>query len=239
MRRLIWAEAAALALVPALLASPALSQETPPPPPGGADIISGPVWLVEPPRGDMSFAFYARDYRSHVQLRCTVAGEDLIACQAIEPTPHEFLAAAATAAQAARIAPQDGDGHATEGREVAVSIAFPPMPIPVAVDPPSAPPNSLPLTGVVWQERPTGGDFARNYPPQALRDNVGGSALLDCLIAGDGRLACTVLSEEPAGRGFGTASLAVARSFRAAPQLADGTPTAGRRTRVPIRWRLE
>lgn len=63
--------------------------------------------------------------------------------------------------------------------------------------------------------------------------------MLDCLIGAEGRLACTVMSEEPPGAGFGAASLAVARSLRAPPQLADGAPTAGRRTRVPITWRLE
>jgi protein TonB len=111
-------------------------------------------------------------------------------------------------------------------------------PIPVAVDPPPAPPNPAVLTGMNWVERPTGQDFARNYPHDALRNNIEGRAILDCLVGADGRLSCIVLSEEPVGQGFGEASLRVARSFRAALQTRDGRTTAGGRARVPITWRI-
>ncbi|WP_395647560.1 energy transducer TonB [Terricaulis sp.] len=109
---------------------------------------------------------------------------------------------------------------------------------PVAVDPPPAPPTLSVLTNPFWVERPDAGDFARNYPQRALDENVDGRAILDCLVAPDGRLACMVVTEEPEGYGFGEASLRVARSFRMAPLTRDGAPTAGGRVRVPIRWQL-
>jgi TonB family protein len=232
MRPLFWAETAAFALVAALLSYPALAQETAPLP-GGP--IAKPVWLTEPPRADMSFAFFAREYRSHVDLRCTVAGEALSACQAVEPTPQEFLAAAAAAAQAARIAPQDTDGLATDGREVTVSIFFPPMPIPVSAGPPPAPPT---MTAPTWLAQPTAQEFSRYYPPRAFNEGVSGSATVDCLVDGAGLLACTVVSEEPEGYGFGEAALRISRHFRVATETRDGRSTVGARIRRTIRFAI-
>lgn len=115
-----------------------------------------------------------------------------------------------------------------------------PPPVPMVVPPPlpPIPPRPNLVTNVFWVERPDARDFARNYPQRALDENVSGRALLECLVVADGRLACTVVSEEPEGYGFGEASLRVARSFRMAPETRDGVPTAGGRVRVPIRWNL-
>jgi TonB family protein len=235
MRPLFWAETAALAFVAALLTLPALAQETAP---LAGRPIAKPVWLTEPPRADMSFAFFARDYRSHVELRCTVAGEALSACQAVEPTPPEFLAAAAAAAHAARIGPQDTDGQATDGREVTVSIFFPPMPIPFSVGPPPAPPTPAIMTAPTWLAQPTAQDFSRYYPPRAFDEGVSGSATVDCLVDGAGLLACTVVSEEPEGYGFGEAALRISRHFRVAPETRDGRSTVGARIRRTIRFAI-
>lgn len=152
MRPLFWAEAAALALVAALLASPALAQKQP---------------AEAPPRA-------------------------------------------------------------------AIPPAAPP--IPVAVDPPPAPPTPSVITAPSWVERPTPHDFGRYYPQAALDALVNGSATLDCLVAADGRLACTVTREEPGGFGFGEAALRLARHFRMAQETRDGQRTAGGRVRVPMRF---
>lgn len=66
-----------------------------------------------------------------------------------------------------------------------------------------------------------------------------GTVVLDCTVRADGRLNCTVASEDPPNWGFGEASLRVARNFKVRPQLANGVPTEGGRIRVPIRWNLE
>ena len=110
--------------------------------------------------------------------------------------------------------------------------------IPVAVDPPPAPPNAAAITGVNWVRRPTAQDFARHYPHDALRHNIEGRVMRDCIVGADGRLSCTVISEDPPGHGFGEASLRIAREFRMAPQTNDGRSTEGGRARVPISWRL-
>jgi len=113
-----------------------------------------------------------------------------------------------------------------------------PTPIPVAVDPPPAPPTPAVLTGMRWLERPSAQDFSRYYPRRALDREQEGRVTLDCLVAADGRISCTVISEDPSGWGFGEAAIRISRNFRAAAQTDDGRPTSGGRTRVPITFRL-
>ncbi len=112
-----------------------------------------------------------------------------------------------------------------------------PTPIPVAVDPPPAPPSPV-LTGVTWLEQPDARDYERYYPPRALDREQTGRVVVDCLVSGDGRIACSVVSEDPPGWGFGEASLRVARHFRVAAQTSSGQATTGGRIRRTITWRL-
>lgn len=113
-----------------------------------------------------------------------------------------------------------------------------PTPIPVAVDPPPAPPTPAVLTGMVWLERPGARDYSRYYPPRAMDRGQGGTVVLDCLVSADGRISCSVVSEDPDGWGFGEAAMRISRSFRAAAQTSDGRATSGGRVRVPIRFQL-
>jgi periplasmic protein TonB len=113
-----------------------------------------------------------------------------------------------------------------------------PTPIPVAVDPPPAPPTPSVITNPTWLERPNARDFERYYPPRALEREQEGRVSLDCVVAADGRISCTVTSEDPSGWGFGEAAIRISRSFRMAPATRDGVPTSGGRVRVPITFRL-
>jgi protein TonB len=113
-----------------------------------------------------------------------------------------------------------------------------PTPLPVAVDPPPSPPVAQVLTGMVWLERPSAQDFNRYYPTRASEREQEGRVVLDCIVSGDGRIACSVASEDPTGWGFGEAALRISRNFRAAAQTSDGRATTGGRTRVPITFRL-
>jgi TonB family protein len=200
--------------------------------------IAEPVWVTQPSRASFRYPFNYSDYRPLVRLRCTVAGDVLDQCQPIDPTPESFLGAAIDAAATARIAPLDAHGAPTNGREVTVSIPFPPRPIPVAIDPPPAPPNPSFLTNVTWLERPGSDQFLRFYPPAALEQQLPGRVTIDCLVSADGRLSCTALSEEPQGLGFGEAALRVSRHFRMAAQTTDGRRTAGGRVRQVIRFSI-
>jgi TonB family protein len=105
-----------------------------------------------------------------------------------------------------------------------------------AQEAPAAPDATI-LAGIMWERHPTARDFERHYPTDALRHHIGGDVMLDCLIGADGSVACSVFSEAPTGAGFGPAAIEIARRFRAAPRSVDGTPTPGRRTRIPISFR--
>lgn len=113
-----------------------------------------------------------------------------------------------------------------------------PTPIPIAVDPPPSPPTPSVLTGVTWLSQPNGADYARYYPERAQEREVEGSATVSCIVGADGRLSCTITSEEPPGYGFGEATLRIARQFRVAPATRDGQPTSGGRITRRIRWQL-
>lgn len=118
-----------------------------------------------------------------------------------------------------------------------------PTPLPVTLDPPpppapAAPPAPAVITNPRWIERPSGQDFADLYPRRAAQAEREGRVVLDCVVAANGRISCTVASEEPEGWGFGEASLRASRRFRIAPQLEDGRPSEGGRLRVPMRWQL-
>ena len=49
---------------------------------------------------------------------------------------------------------------------------------------------------------------------------------------------CSVVSESPAGAGFGEATIRAASKFRMRPKTVDGAPVEGARVRVPLTWRL-
>lgn len=90
-----------------------------------------------------------------------------------------------------------------------------------------------------WEERPSGQDFARNYPNSALHEGHPGYAVLCCTPRQDRRLDCRVGFEWPEGRRFGEASLRVAERFRLTPEsLAAFTADPNAWLQVPIRWQM-
>jgi TonB family protein len=107
-----------------------------------------------------------------------------------------------------------------------------------AQDQPAAWRTQEPLTGVEWEVRPSGEDFARHYPPEAMRDGVSGSVVLDCLVRGERTLQCEILSETPEDAGFGVAALRISEAFIAAPETRDGARSIGGRVRLPIRFNI-
>lgn len=138
--------------------------------------------------------------------------------------------------------PPPGDGELTGGRTQgppnAPSVG-PQRPSQTSSGP-TQPPPSYPttLTNPVWLERPNARDFVRYYPPRALEREQEALVRLSCLVAADGRISCTVTSEDPPGWGFGEAALRISRHFRMAPATRDGVATSGGRVTVPIRFNL-
>lgn len=240
MRVLALTEAFLGVLIAAALASPGLAQEGSVSEPAAAavaaDVIARPVWEQRPAAGLIPAGVAVREIRIGASLRCKVRGGSLVDCRPVDSVPQVYLDAAVRSASGARLAATDADGQPTEGREIVVNIGFP---IPVAIDPPPAPPVTRLLTGVEWSERPTAENYRQYYPQEALAQSASGTIMLDCLVSGDGRISCAVLSEDPPNMGFGVAALRIARHFRMAAETQSGERTAGGRARVPITFQPE
>jgi TonB family protein len=100
-----------------------------------------------------------------------------------------------------------------------------------------APTWGLEISDVSWVREPSSRDFARYFPRRALDQGQSGRVTLDCVIAGNGRLDCSVAQENPSGYGFGDAALSISRNARVRPTLPDGSSAAGRHLRLPLSFR--
>jgi protein TonB len=93
-----------------------------------------------------------------------------------------------------------------------------------AVDPP--------LPGAV------GDDLARFYPDAAQRGNVSGMSIIQCRVARTGKpIACTWISEDPEGWGFGEASSKLGCLFKLNPYRLKDAPPAGLLVNTTVRMK--
>jgi TonB family protein len=95
-----------------------------------------------------------------------------------------------------------------------------------------------PLPGAPeWERQPDEGVLAALYPDSARPLNLRGETSMSCRITASGTFTdCVIVSEAPAGRGFGRATLQAARYFRMRPTLADGRSVAGYLVEVSLAW---
>jgi hypothetical protein len=94
-------------------------------------------------------------------------------------------------------------------------------------------------SGSYWRQVPTGSDFARVFPPNALEHHIEGRAMLYCQIQDDGHVRCALGEETPQGEGFGNAALALSTRFQLKEEaLALPGLTPGERIQIPISFRI-
>lgn len=68
---------------------------------------------------------------------------------------------------------------------------------------------------IVWRSKPTAQDMATFFPQKARIAEQAGWAILECLTAATGEMKeCHLISEAPAGYGFGAAALKLSSKFR-------------------------
>ena len=93
---------------------------------------------------------------------------------------------------------------------------------PAACPPPGSPDAQIAvITKPKWIHAPSSSDMVDLYPPFEFKQQKNGKAMMDCAVAEDGKLEnCRILQEEPAGRGYGQASLKLSKIYRMTP-LAD------------------
>ncbi len=86
-----------------------------------------------------------------------------------------------------------------------------------------------------WEKRPTAMDISAVYPQRAANQEKSGQAIIKCLVIDDGLLGtCEVVSEQPAGYGFGTAALRLKSRFKIKSHTPDGAAVAGAFVNIPI-----
>jgi TonB family protein len=91
-------------------------------------------------------------------------------------------------------------------------------------------------TKAEWLKRPSQMEIVGAWPRKALQSGVGGSATVHCIVTALGGVRdCKVISEKPAGVGFGASALGLAEQFLFRPATRDGAPVETEIT-VPIRF---
>jgi hypothetical protein len=89
-----------------------------------------------------------------------------------------------------------------------------------------------------WRLAPTAEEMETAYPDQARRDAIEGSSVLACQVVKSGALKdCVVEAEEPAGAGFGKASLRLQSHYKAI-LAGEDDPLLASEVKIPLRWRL-
>ncbi|NEX94029.1 TonB family protein [Caulobacter sp. 17J65-9] len=95
------------------------------------------------------------------------------------------------------------------------------------------------ITKPGWVEMPTQDEMDAYYPELARFSGIEGRAVVECAVAVSGAAQnCSVVSEEPTGFDFGTATVDASVVFRMRPKTVDGVPVGGAKVRVPLNWTL-
>ena len=89
-----------------------------------------------------------------------------------------------------------------------------------------------------WERQPSADELMDAYPPGAEAKSVEGRAVMVCTVTVYGDMDdCAVVSETPAGWGFGAAALKVSLRLHMSPQLRNGEPEPSQ-VRIPVRFAL-
>lgn len=98
-------------------------------------------------------------------------------------------------------------------------------------------PEAPAFTAPDWRRRPSIEEMFVVWPKEAMQRGRGGRGTISCKISVQGMLFdCRVVSEEPAGAGFGAAAIALTPQFLMKPPMMDGKPVAGGTVEIPIRF---
>lgn len=94
------------------------------------------------------------------------------------------------------------------------------------------------ITAPDWLRKPTPEELHVVWPAEAWRRGQGGMAVVNCLVTLQGRLtACRADKEDPPGKAFGAAAIALTPQMLMKPMTVDGTPIQSR-VSVPVTFEM-
>jgi TonB family protein len=194
-------------------------------------------WMSAPTSEQVSAAFpksaVGKTSAAHVVMRCALRDDGgLVDCDPISETPRGqgFV-------HAAQSLTKDFRAYVDPKKDKLSNLR---VDVPFDFRDPSLPALPMEVYDPLWLRHVSPEAFAKLYPAAALQAGVrSGKAEVICGVAHDGSLKeCSVVSETPAGLGFGNAALTVASVMVMNPWTAQGTPVEGAKIRLPIRLEL-
>lgn len=115
-----------------------------------------------------------------------------------------------------------------------LALTLAPMDEPGAAPPMARTPVIQPVR---WLRRPSAGLVNRVYPKTARDRGLRAEVVMACTVGANGMLAsCQIVSETPAGWGFGEAALKTKDAFQMTATTTDGQSTEGAQVRIPLRF---
>ncbi len=202
-----------------------------------APVLTDTAWTAAPSFADVAAAYpvkaKAKGLSGEVLLDCTLTGAGRIGrCSTVSESPGGMgFSQAARGLTGQFQGPTElGSGRAIAGVHAQVTFKFTPDLAEAAN-----------VTRPEWVMMPTAAAFQAAFPDAASKAGVlKARAVMSCQVAAGGTLGdCKSVSEDPAGYGFGAATLPLAPAFRLKAWGSDGRPVIGGQVRVPIRYELQ
>ena len=204
---------------------------------GDGPVLTDTAWTAGPSFDAVAAAYpaaaKAKGKPGDVLLDCTLNGLGRIGkCSTISesPTGEGFAQAARSLSSAFQGPTELASGRTIAGVHAQIAFKFTPDLL-----------TSQVVTHPEWMVMPATSAFQAAFPDAASKAGVlNAKAVMSCTVTADGGLTgCQSISEEPAGYGFGAATLPLAPAFKLKAWGGDGRPVVGGKVRVPIRYKLE
>jgi len=204
----------------------------------GTAAASNVPWLEAPTYADVAAAYPAKARERKVGGQATLsckfkADGRLDDCRVLGESPFGmgFGAAAKTLTPRFLGPSAFGEGTPIKGAVTQLPVTFP-LEMLHGGEPVLGKPQ--------WAAVPTAEALRGAIPASAYAADLRSArVVLSCKIKSDGRLeACAVDSEEPKGHGFGDSTVRIASSVKVSIWTNEGLPTIGSIVRVPIRYEI-
>lgn len=205
--------------------------------PSGRFFIGHPTWTKAPTYSEAILVYpekaAAEKVGGSATVKCSVDETGgLKACQTINEQPRGFgfARAARSLSDSFEVAPfSPGSELKLQEADTQYMVTF---------DPQMLDGNARVTGRPTWTALPSGASMAGAFPAAARTAGIaGGRVTMDCLVVEGGRVEdCSVLSEDPAGYGFGAAALSLTPGFRMSVWTMEGLPTVGGRITIPLRY---